>query len=99
MGVRIDPTPARLEGVSVRLTIPVESTNGAVTAVPVSALSLAPDGTSRIQVQNHGDLEYVVVRPGLSTHGFVEVAAVDGKLAPGQLVVVGTNNSETRDQK
>jgi peptidoglycan hydrolase-like protein with peptidoglycan-binding domain len=99
MGVRIDPTPARLEGVSARLTIPVESTKGAVTAVPVSALSMAPDGTSRIQVQNKGALEYVVVRPGLSTHGFVEVAAVNGELSPGQLVVVGYNNSEIKDQK
>ena len=58
-----------------------------------------PHGTSRIQVQNQGTLEYVVVKPGLSTHGFVEVAAEDGKLSPGQLVVVGYSNPDTKDQK
>ena len=29
--------------------------------------------------------------PGLAADGFVEVNPVDGKLAPGQLVVVGYN--------
>jgi hypothetical protein len=99
MGVRINPTPVRLEGFSVRLTIPIQSTKGTVTAVPVSALSLATDGTSRIQVQNNGALEYVAVRPGLSAHGYVEVAAEKGKLSPGTLVVVGYNSSENKDQK
>ena len=72
-----------------RLSIPIESTGGAVTAVPVSALSLAADGTSRVQVDNNGTLEFIVVEPGLSADGFVEVTPVDGTLAPGQLVVVG----------
>ncbi len=72
-----------------RLTIPIESTKGAVTAVPMSALSLAADGTSRVQVENDGALEYIVVEPGLSADGFVEVTPVDGTLEPGQLVVVG----------
>jgi peptidoglycan hydrolase-like protein with peptidoglycan-binding domain len=88
--VRVDPTPTPLEGFSLRLTIPIESTRGAVTAVPVSAVSLSADGTSRVQVQTHdGELEYVVVEPGLSANGFVEVNPVDGTLEPGQLVVVG----------
>ena len=87
--IRVDYTPVRLEGFSVRLTIPTESTKGAVTAVPVSALSLSVDGTSRVQVEANGALEYVVVKPGLSTNGYVEVTPVDGKLVPGQLVVVG----------
>jgi hypothetical protein len=87
--ILVDETPASLVGVSLRLTIPTESTGGAVTAVPVSALSLAADGTSRVQVDNNGSLEFVVVEPGLSADGFVEVTPVDGKLAPGQLVVVG----------
>jgi multidrug efflux pump subunit AcrA (membrane-fusion protein) len=84
-----DETPTSLVGVSLRLTIPTESTGGAVTAVPVSAVSLTADGTSRVQVDNHGSLEFVVVEPGLSADGFVEVTPVDGTLAPGQLVVVG----------
>jgi peptidoglycan hydrolase-like protein with peptidoglycan-binding domain len=87
--VMVDETPVALEGFSLRLTIPVQSTGGAVVVVPVSALSLAADGTSRMQVDNNGSLEFIVVEPGLSADGFVEVTAVDGTLAPGQLVVIG----------
>jgi peptidoglycan hydrolase-like protein with peptidoglycan-binding domain len=89
--VRVDPTPVRLDGFSVRLTIPIKSTDGAVTAVPVSALSLAADGSSRVQVQDAGQLRYVVVTPGLSADGFVQVTPNEGRLEPGQLVVVGYN--------
>jgi hypothetical protein len=92
--VRVDETATPLEGFSLRLTIPIQSTKGAVTAVPISALSLSADGTSRVQVQNHGALEYIVVEPGLSADGYVEVIPVKGTLAPGQLVVVGYNNPE-----
>jgi len=87
--VRVDKTPTRLEGFSLRLTIPIKSTKGVVTVVPLSALSLAADGTSRVQVARDGALEYIVVKPGLSADGFVEVTPVNGPLAPGQLVVVG----------
>lgn len=87
--VRVDSTPVRLEGFSVRLTIPTESTKGAVTAVPISAVSLAADGTSRVQVKTEDGLAYVEVRSGLSANGYVEVTPLDGKLTPGQLVVVG----------
>jgi hypothetical protein len=87
--ILVDETPTSLVGISLRLTIPIESTAGAVTAVPVSALSLAADGTSRVQVDNNGPLEFIVVEPGLSADGFVEVTPIDGTLAPGQLVVVG----------
>jgi hypothetical protein len=40
-------------------------------------------------VENGGSLEYVVVEPGLSADGFVEVTPVDGTFAAGQLVVIG----------
>jgi hypothetical protein len=89
MEVEVDETPVSLEGVSLRLTIPIESTGGAVTAVPISALSLAADGSSRVQVDNKGSLEFIVVEPGLSADGFVEVTPIDGTLTPGQLVVIG----------
>lgn len=85
----VDETPATLEGFSLRLTIPTESTEGAVTAVPINALSLAADGTSRVQVSNQGALEFVTVKPGLSADGFVEVTPLEGTLTPGQLVVIG----------
>ncbi len=90
--ILVDKTPTALDGFSLRLTIPIKSTREAVTAVPVSALSLAADGTSRVQVDNHGALEFIVVDPGLSADGFVEVTPVKGTLAPGQLVVVGYEN-------
>jgi len=93
--VRVGETKSQLEGFSVRLTIPIESTDGAVTAVPISAVSLAADGTSRIQVQSEGALEYVVVEPGLSADGYVEVTPRAGALNPGQLVVVGYENPES----
>jgi hypothetical protein len=94
--VRVTETSARLEGVSVRLTIPIQSSQGTVTAVPVSALSLAADGTSRVQVANNGSLEYIVVTPGLSADGYVEVRPVEATLVPGQLVVVGYGNPEKK---
>ena len=97
--VRVDKTSTRLEGVSLRLTVPIESTKGVVTVVPLSALSLAADGTSRVQVERNGALEYVVVKPGLSADGFVAVTPVHGTLPPGQLVVVGYKNPDNREPK
>ena len=67
-----------------------------MTAVPLSALSLATDGTSRLQVQRNGTLEYVTVKPGLSASGYVEVTPVKDQLLPGQLVVVGYNYPENK---
>ena len=92
--VLVDETKVKLEGVSLRLTIPVQSTGGAVTVVPISALFLAADGTSRVQVEKKGKLEFVEVKPGLSADGFVEVTPVDGTLSAGQLVLVGYEKSE-----
>lgn len=91
--VRVDKTPTALAGFSLRLTIPIESTKGSVIVVPLSAVSLAADGTSRVQVQRDGALEYIAVKPGLSADGFVEVEPVEGTLAAGQLVVVGYESS------
>jgi hypothetical protein len=55
---------------------------------------LAADGTSRVQIDNNGSLEYVVVEPGLSADGFVAVTAVNGTLSGGQLVVIGFEQEE-----
>jgi len=90
----VDETDVSLEGFSLRLTIPVASTGEAVIVVPISALSLAADGTSRVQVENNGKLEFVAVQPGLSADGFVEVAPLDGTLTPGQFVVIGYENAQ-----
>jgi hypothetical protein len=94
LGVKVETTPVLLAGFSVRLTIPIETTKGAVIAVPTSAVSLAADGTSRVLVDRGGRQEYVTVQPGLSTGGYVEVNTPDGRLVPGQLVVVGYKTAE-----
>ena len=95
--IKVNPTPSRLEGFSVRITIPIKSTQGAVTAVPNSALSLAADGTSRVQVSRNNTLEYISVTPGLAADGYVEVSPVGGKLEPGELVVIGYNNPKAME--
>ena len=77
-----------LVGFSVRLTIPIETSNGAVTAV------------RRVLVDRGGKQEYVTVQPGLSTGGYVEVNTPDdGRLVPGQLVVVGYKAAESAAAK
>jgi hypothetical protein len=45
-----------------------------------------------VQVEKDGAFEYVVVEPGLSADGFVEVKPVGEPLASGRLVVVGYEN-------
>lgn len=85
----VDGAPAALVGTSVRIAIPVESTGGATLAVPVSALSLTADGASRVQRDVAGTLEFVEVSPGLSAGGYVSISVVNGRLSPGDLVVVG----------
>lgn len=99
---RVDPSRFYLEvipnggsvqlvGASVKLTIAVKSTKGAVLAVPVSALSIGGDGNSRVQVRRGGRTRIVTVVPGLAAKGLVEVRPVGrGRLEPGDLVVVGS---------
>jgi hypothetical protein len=50
-------------------------------------------------VEKNGVLDYVTVKPGLSANGYVEVSPLDGKLTPGQLVVVGYNNPAGKDAR
>ena len=95
--VKVNSTTQKLDGTSVRLTIPVKSTKGAVIAVPNSAISLSVDGTSRVQVKRNNALEFISVTPGLSADGYVEVIPTNGKLEPGELVVVGYNNPKSTE--
>jgi peptidoglycan hydrolase-like protein with peptidoglycan-binding domain len=99
LGVKVESTPVSLAGFSVRLSIPIETTKGAVIAVPTSAVSLAADGTSRVLVDRGSRQEYVTVKPGLSTGGYVEVDAPNGQLVPGQMVVVGYKSAEPAAMK
>jgi len=101
---RVDPSrfymavvPGRgfpsLVGTSVKLTIAVKSTRGAVLAVPPSALSVGGDGNSRVQVRRNGRTELVKVLPGLAAENLVEVRPAAGeRLGVGDLVIVGRGN-------
>jgi hypothetical protein len=95
--LEVTPTdaPAALVGTSVVLTITVDSTEGEVLAVPVTALSVAADGTSRVEVQEaDGTTRFVIVTPGLAAKGLVAVVA-EGPLAAGDLVIVGLGADST----
>ena len=92
--VRVDDAPPNLVGTSVRMTIPIESSADDVLVVPVSALSLSADGSTRIQVSRNGGLELLEVEPGLVADGFVEVTPIDGTLAPGEFVVIGFEQAD-----
>jgi peptidoglycan hydrolase-like protein with peptidoglycan-binding domain len=94
----LEVTPTGLDvslaGASVVQTVSVQTTEGEVLAVPVAALSMASDGTTRVQVQGtRGPPRYVTVEPGLSAKGLVAVSPVEGQLGPGDLVVVGANTA------
>ena len=92
--VAVDDPPPSLVGTSVRLTMPIESTGKARLTVPVSAVSLAPDGGSRVQVADGDTFRYVPVETGLSADGFVVVApAGDARLAVGDRVTVGVESA------
>ncbi len=94
--VAVPKPPPALVGTSVRLTVPIRSTRTATLAVPASAVSLAPDGASRVQRADAGKLSFIPVDPGLSADGYVAVKP-RGQLAKGDLVVVGFDaNRETR---
>ncbi|MDC8756619.1 peptidoglycan-binding domain-containing protein [Janthinobacterium fluminis] len=97
--VRVTAALPRLDGVSVRLTIPTQTTRGAVLAVPTSALWLAADGSSRIQIQDKGGFRPVLVKPGLAAAGFTEITPLNAALQAGQLVVVGYQTAAAKDAK
>lgn len=87
--VVVDGNPASLPGTSVRLTIPVETSGGETLTVPLNAVSLAADGSSRVQVDRNGARTPVGVEVGLAADGYVAIRPVDGTLEEGDLVEVG----------
>lgn len=87
--VAVQDPPAALVGASVRLTVPIRSTRTARLTVPVTAVSLGPDGGSRVERAVAGGTEFVPVRTGLSADGFVAVDPQEGTLSAGDRVVVG----------
>jgi len=97
--VVVETPPPALVGASVRLTVPIRSSKAAQLTVPVSAVSMGPDGGSRVQRSVDGRTEFVAVQPGLAADGYVAVTATDGGLAAGAMVVVGFDSAgtQTRD--
>ena len=87
--VEVASPPAKLAGASVRLTIPVVSSGGRVLAVPLGALTMAADGSSRVQRDRDGLIEYITVQPGLSADGYVAITPITDTLVVEDLVVVG----------
>ncbi|TDE08217.1 peptidoglycan-binding protein [Jiangella asiatica] len=86
-----------LRGANVRVTVPVESTDGDVLAVPLAALTAGPGGESRVEVMRDGATELVEVEVGLTAEGYAEVTAVEGELGEGDLVVVGESSDASAD--
>jgi hypothetical protein len=79
-----------IQGMNVRITVPVGSTAGDVLAVPIAALDTGAAGETRVEVvAADGSSELVVVRTGLAAGGYVEVTAIGGRLEQGDRVSVG----------
>jgi hypothetical protein len=81
---------------SVRVEIPITSTDGVVLAVPVAAVSAQADRTPRIEIaEPDGTTRLVEVRTGLAADGFVEIepANSDTGFNVGDVVVVGRDLS------
>ncbi len=91
------PTLAELNGISVKVTIPISSTGGAVLAVPTPAVSAAADGTIRVEVEvaPGKPTKFVTVTAGLRAEGYVQVTPIeDGDLKEGDLVLTGIRDGE-----
>lgn len=92
-------------GFPARISITVSSTEGDVLAVPVAAISVGPDGESRVEVERDpsapdGGIEFVKVTVGLSAEGYAEITPIEGaSLVEGDRLVVGesTGRSSSND--
>lgn len=88
-----DPdTVAALAGLNVKVTIPIETTDGEVLVVPLAALTAGGDGASRVEVvESDGTRRLVAVEVRLVSGGYAEVRPARGEsLDEGDPVVVGT---------
>ncbi|MGH3938885.1 MAG: peptidoglycan-binding protein [Pseudonocardiaceae bacterium] len=86
-----EPLPAHWSGYDVQVSITAARTEQPVLVVPLSAISADADGrTTVVVVGDAGRLTRREVRAGVSGNGFVQVEPLDGLLAEGARVVVGT---------
>jgi len=89
-------TVTDLVGISFRLRIPVEKSEGEVLAVPLAALSIGADETARVEVlEDDGSTRIVEVEVGLQDKNSsdVEVTPLNDDLVVGDRVVTGTGLS------
>lgn len=90
--IRLDDFPLDLDPVgNIRIIISLSSSDGEVLAVPLAALNATLNGDTVVYVVSAiGTLRVVIVETGLRARGsdLVEVIALDGGLAEGDLVVV-----------
>jgi peptidoglycan hydrolase-like protein with peptidoglycan-binding domain len=92
---------------SVRISVAVSSTDDEVLAVPVAAISVAPDGTSRVEVERvrargtrEGVTEVVEVSVGLAAQGYAEITPLRGaSIEPGDRVVVGVETGARQSRR
>ena len=84
------PLPAALNGENVLVTVETGRTEGPVLTVPVAAIVTTASGTSYVTAARaDGKQTQVVVTPGISENGYVQVTPVrGGKLTVGDSVVV-----------
>jgi hypothetical protein len=91
------PRLTDLNGLPVKVTIPVSSTGGKVFAVPTAAVSAAIDGTTRVEVEDTpgGPTRLVQVTAGLRAEGFVQITLSNpSDIKEGDNVVTGTSNGK-----
>ncbi len=74
---------------NVRVTVPVQSTQGSVLAAPIAALTSGAGGESRLELADDEGTRLVTVTTGLSAGGFVEIRSDDPAVTAGARVVVG----------
>lgn len=97
LGTLTDEQLTSLRDSSVRIKIPVSSTDGEVLAVPLAALTAGPGGESRVERVVSGDkTELITVTTGLAAKGYVEITSSKKPLAAGDLVVVGTKSGDDK---
>jgi multidrug efflux pump subunit AcrA (membrane-fusion protein) len=94
-GVNRQPKLSELNGISVKVTIPISTTAGDVLVVPTAAVSAAVDGTTRVEVETSQNqpTRFVTVNAGLRSEGFVQVTPIRAdELKEGDLVVTGNRD-------
>ncbi len=85
-----EPLAGELASSSVKITISLAASDGAVLAVPIAAVSTASDGTQRISLLTESSQAVdVEVQTGISADGYVELLPTESDIEAGDLLVIG----------